>query len=97
MVLVDYIGIFLHVAILLAEYCNLKPCRTNNTYILIYYCIVQRNFRCQAMKMKPYIILNMSRKHVNYEEDKNKVLMNKPSKIRIFAMVFSIFHFLKHY
>ena len=23
---------------------NLKPCRTNNTYILIYYCIVQRHF-----------------------------------------------------
>jgi hypothetical protein len=36
----------------------------------------QRNFthliRCQAMKLKPYIILNTSRKHVNYEEDKNK-------------------------
>jgi hypothetical protein len=29
------------------------------------------------MKVKPYIILNMSRKHVNYEEDKNKVPMNK--------------------
>ena len=42
-------------------------------YILIYYCIVQRNFRCQTMKVKPYIILNTSRKHVNYEEDKNKV------------------------
>ena len=76
-----YIGIFLHVAILLAEYCNLKPCRTNNTYILIYYCIVQRNCRCQTMKVKPYIILNMSRKHVNYEEDKNKVPMNKPDNI----------------
>jgi hypothetical protein len=25
------------------------------------------------MKVKPYIILNTSRKHVNYEEDKNKV------------------------
>ena len=41
----------------------------------------QRNFthliRCQTMKVKPYIILNMSRKHVNYEEDKNKVPMNK--------------------
>jgi hypothetical protein len=36
MVLIDYIGIFLHVAILLAEYRNLKPCRTNNTYILIW-------------------------------------------------------------
>ena len=63
MVLVDYIGIFLHVALLLAEYCNLKTCRTNNTYILIYYRIVQKN---------------TSRKHVNYEEDKNKVPMNKP-------------------
>ena len=30
------------------------------------------------MKVKPYIILNTSRKHVNYEEDKNKVPMNKP-------------------
>ena len=52
------------------------------------------------MKVKPYIILNTSRKHVNYEEDKSKVPMNKlyTSKIRIFAaMVFSIFHFLKHY
>ena len=28
-----------------------------------------------------YIILNMSRKHVNYEEDKNKVPMNKPYKL----------------
>jgi hypothetical protein len=27
------------------------------------------------MKVKPYIILNTSRKHVNYEEDKNKVPM----------------------
>ena len=51
------------------------------------------------MKVKPYIILNTPRKHVNYEEDKNKVPMNKPYniQIRIFAMVFSIFHFLKHY
>jgi hypothetical protein len=51
------------------------------------------------MKVKPYIILNRSRKHVNYDEDKNKVTMNKPYniQIRIFAMVFSIFHFLKHY
>jgi hypothetical protein len=41
----------------------------------------QRNFthliRCQ--KVKPYTILNTSRKHVNYEEDKNKVPMNKRS------------------
>ena len=32
----------------------------------------QRNFthliRCQTMKVKPYIILNTSRKHVNYED-----------------------------
>jgi hypothetical protein len=43
--------------------------------------------------------IKTSRKHVNYEEDKNKVTMNKPynTKIRIFTMVFSIFHFLKHY
>ena len=45
----------------------------------------QRNFthliRCQTMKVKPYIILNTSRKHVNYEEDKNKVPMNKPYNI----------------
>jgi hypothetical protein len=27
------------------------------------------------MKVKPYIILHTSRKHVNYEEDKNKVPM----------------------
>jgi hypothetical protein len=92
MVLIDYIGIFLHVAILLAEYCNLKPCRTNNTYILIYYCIVQRNFRCQTMKVKPYIILNTSRKHVNYEEDKNKVPMNKPYNIHNTNICNDIFH-----
>jgi hypothetical protein len=30
------------------------------------------------MKVKPYIILNTSRKHVNYEEDKNKVPMTVP-------------------
>jgi hypothetical protein len=28
--------------------------------------------------VKQYIILNTSRKHVNYEKDKNKVPMNKP-------------------
>ena len=32
--------------------------------------------------MKQYIILNTSRKHVNYEEDKNKVPMNKPYNIQ---------------
>ena len=31
-------------------------------------------------RVKQYIILNTSRKHVNYEEDKNKVPMNKPYK-----------------
>jgi hypothetical protein len=36
------------------------------------------SLNCQTMKVKPYIILNTSRKHVNYEEDKNKVPMNKP-------------------
>ena len=34
------------------------------------------------MKVKPYIILNTSRKHANYEEDKNKVPMNKPYNIQ---------------
>jgi hypothetical protein len=71
---------------------NLKPCRTNNTYILIYYCIVQRNFthliRCQTMKVKPYIILNTSRKHVNYEE----VSMNKPYNIQNTNICNGIFH-----
>jgi hypothetical protein len=33
------------------------------------------------MKVKPYIILNTSRKHVNYEEDKNKVPTNKSYNI----------------
>jgi hypothetical protein len=33
------------------------------------------------MKVKPYIILNTSKKHVNYEEDKNKVPMNNPISI----------------
>ena len=63
-----------------------------NTYILIYYCIVQRNFRCQTMKVKPYIILNTSRKHVNYEEDKNKVPMNKPYNIQNTNICNGIFH-----
>jgi hypothetical protein len=36
---------------------------------------------CKACSwVKQYIILNTSRKHVNYEEDKNKVPMNKPYK-----------------
>jgi hypothetical protein len=30
----------------------------------------------------PYIILNTSKKHVNYEEDKNKVPMDKPYNIQ---------------
>ena len=80
--IVDYIGMFLHVAIRLAEYCNKKPCRTNNPFLLIYYGIVQRNCRCQTMKVKPDIILNTSRKHVNYGEDNNKVPMNKPYNIQ---------------
>ena len=29
------------------------------------------------MKVKPYILLNTSRKHVNYEEEKNKVPMKQ--------------------
>jgi hypothetical protein len=32
--------------------------------------------------VKPYTILNTSRKHVNYEEDNNKVPMNKPYNIQ---------------
>jgi hypothetical protein len=32
--------------------------------------------------VKQYIILNTSRKYVNYKEDKNKVLMNKPYNIQ---------------
>ena len=71
---------------------NLKPSRTSNTYILIYYCIVQRNFthliRCQTMKVKPYIVLNTSRKHVNYEE----VPMNKPYNIQNTNICNGIFH-----
>ena len=34
------------------------------------------------MKVKPHIILHTSRKHVNYEEDKNKEPMNKPYNIQ---------------
>ena len=33
-------------------------------------------------RVKQYIILNTSRKHVNFEEDKNKVPMNKPYNIQ---------------
>ena len=32
---------------------NLKPCRTNNTYILIYYGIVQRNFTHSGFQVGP--------------------------------------------
>jgi hypothetical protein len=46
--------------------------------------------RCQTMKVKPYIILNRSRKHVNYEEDKNKVPMNKPYNISLFIIYFFV-------
>ena len=44
------------------------------------------------MKVKPYIILNTSRKHVNYEEDKNKVPMNKPYNIQNTNICNGIFH-----
>ena len=42
--------------------------------------------------MKQYIILNRSRKHVNYEEDKNKVSMNKPYNIQNTNICNGIFH-----
>ena len=42
--------------------------------------------------MKQYIILNTSRKHVNYEEDKNKVPMNKPYNIQNTNICNGIFH-----
>ena len=45
------------------------------------------------MKVKPcIIILNTSRKHVNYEEDKNKVHMNKPYNIQNKNICNGIFH-----
>jgi hypothetical protein len=44
------------------------------------------------MKVKPYIILNTSRKQVNYEEDKNKVPMNKPYNIQNTNICNGIFH-----
>jgi hypothetical protein len=44
------------------------------------------------MKVKPYIILNTSRKHVNYEEDKNKVPMDKPYNIQNMNSCNCIFH-----
>ena len=51
-----------------------------------------RNFthliRCQTMKVKPYIILNTSRKHFNYEE----VPMNKPCNIQNTNICNGIFH-----
>ena len=43
------------------------------------------------MKVKPYIILN-TRKHVNYEEDKNKVPMKKPYNIQNTNICNGIFH-----
>jgi hypothetical protein len=44
------------------------------------------------MKVKPYIILNTARKHVNYEEDKNKVPTNKPYNIQNTNICNGIFH-----
>ena len=44
------------------------------------------------MKVKRYIILNTSRKHVNYEEDKNKEPMNKPYNIQNTNICNGIFH-----
>jgi phage terminase large subunit len=43
-------------------------------------------------RVKQYIILNTSRKHVNYEEDKNKVPMNKPCNIHYTNICNGIFH-----
>ena len=43
-------------------------------------------------RVKQYIILNTSRKHVNYEKDKNKVPMNKPYNIQNTNICNSIFH-----
>ena len=46
-------------------------------------------------RVKQYIILNTSRKHggeVNYEEDKNKVPMNKPYNIQNTNICNGIFH-----
>ena len=37
---------------------------------------------CVEQRVKQYILLNTSRKHVNYEDDKNKVPMNKPYHIQ---------------
>jgi hypothetical protein len=53
---------------------------------------VQKLVNCQTMKVKPYIILNTSKKHVNYEEDKNKVPMNKPYNIQNKNICNGIFH-----
>jgi hypothetical protein len=44
------------------------------------------------MKVKPYIILNTSKEHVNYEEDKNKVPMDKPCNIQNTNICNGIFH-----
>ena len=41
---------------------------------------MKTNFKKSGVKQ--YIILNKSRKHFNYEEDKNKVPMNKPYNIQ---------------
>ena len=50
------------------------------------------SLNCQTMKVKPYTILNTSRKHVNYEKDKNKVPMNKPYNIQNTNICNGIFH-----
>ena len=47
---------------------------------------------CQTIKVKPYIILNTLRNHVNYEEDKNKVTVNKPYNIQNMNICNGIFH-----
>jgi hypothetical protein len=62
---------------------------TMHTNLLLYFTNLSR---CRTMKVKPYIILNTSRKHVNYEEDKNKVPMNKPYNIQNMNICNGIFH-----
>ena len=57
---------------------------------LLLYC--SKKLYLSNNESEAYIILNTSRKHVNYEEDNNKVPMNKPYNIQNTNICNGIFH-----
>jgi hypothetical protein len=57
---------------------------------LLLYC--SKKLYLSNNESEAYIILNTSRKHVNYEEDNNKVPMNKPYNIQNTNICNGIYH-----